>query len=55
MSDYSELAQKLLTLGKLKDVVPDYKALGLPITHKIFLDNVSVLLHASQHEYTKPN
>jgi hypothetical protein len=29
--------------------------LELPITHKIFLDNVSLLFHASQHEYTKPN
>ena len=35
----------------------DYRLylLGLPITHKIFLNNVSLLLHASQHEYTKPN
>ena len=29
--------------------------LGLLITHKIQLDNVSLLLHASKHEYTKPN
>jgi hypothetical protein len=28
MADHPELTQKLLTLGELQDVVPDYKALG---------------------------
>ena len=29
--------------------------LDLPITHKLFLDKLSQLLHASKHAYTKPN
>lgn len=33
MSDYSELAQKLLTLGKQNDIALDYKALGFSVAN----------------------
>ena len=53
MSNYSELAQKLLTLGKLKDKVPDYKELGFSVANADELIRMSIRCTPEDHSLSK--